>query len=196
MIRSPPGASRAPAAPLRGALRAPLTRPAARRNRQRSGQGSTAKHAPKRSRGHRGTTCGPVPMQVSGRESGRQHGRCNRRLFHGPHGRPGGACWLGMRRRAGRASRARPPALGFGWYRYPVEAVVDQAGRIVLPKFIRDALGLLPGTKVDISLYGAGVQVMPAGRTARLVEEEGVLVSEGETPVDDDVLFGLIDAGR
>ncbi len=66
----------------------------------------------------------------------------------------------------------------------------------MLPKFIRDALGLLPGTKVDISLYGAGVQVMPAGRTARLVEEEGVLVSEGETPVDDDVLFGLIDAGR
>jgi hypothetical protein len=30
----------------------PLTRPAARRNRQRSEQGSTAKHAPKRSRGH------------------------------------------------------------------------------------------------------------------------------------------------
>jgi AbrB family looped-hinge helix DNA binding protein len=37
-----------------------------------------------------------------------------------------------------------------------MEAVVDQAGRIVLPKFIRDALGLLPGTKVDISPYGAG----------------------------------------
>ena len=50
-----------------------------------------------------------------------------------------------------------------------------QAGRIVLPKFIRDALGLLPGTKVDISPYGAGVQVVPAGRTARLVEEDGVL---------------------
>ena len=44
-----------------------------------------------------------------------------------------------------------------------MEAIVDQAGRIVLPKFIRDALGLLPGTKVDISPYGAGVQVVPAG---------------------------------
>jgi AbrB family looped-hinge helix DNA binding protein len=51
-----------------------------------------------------------------------------------------------------------------------MEAVIDQAGRIVLPKYIRDALGLLPGTKVDISA--------------------------GETPVDDDILFGLIDAGR
>jgi AbrB family looped-hinge helix DNA binding protein len=86
--------------------------------------------------------------------------------------------------------------MGFNWYRFPMEAVVDQAGRIVLPKSIRDALGLLPGTKVDISPYGAGVQVVPAGRTARLVDEDGVLVSAGETPVDDDVLFSLIDAGR
>ena len=45
-------------------------------------------------------------------------------------------------------------------------------------------------------IYGAGVQVVPSGRTARLVEEDGVLVSAGETPVDDDILFGLIDAGR
>ena len=34
--------------------------------------------------------------------------------------------------------------MGSNWYRFPMEAVVDQAGRIVLPKFIRDMLGL-PG---------------------------------------------------
>ena len=77
-----------------------------------------------------------------------------------------------------------------------MEAQIDQAGRVVLPKPIRDALGLLPGTKVDISPYGAGVQVIPSGRTARLVDEGGVLVAEGDTPVDDDVMFALIDAGR
>jgi AbrB family looped-hinge helix DNA binding protein len=77
-----------------------------------------------------------------------------------------------------------------------MEAVIDQAGRVVLPKPIRDALGLLPGTRVDISPYGAGAQIVPAGRTARLIEEDGVLVTAGETPVDDDVLFALIDAGR
>ena len=77
-----------------------------------------------------------------------------------------------------------------------MEAVIDQAGRVVLPKPIRDALGLLPGTRVDISPYGAGAQIVPAGRTARLIEEEGVLVAAGETPVDDDVLFALLDAGR
>jgi AbrB family looped-hinge helix DNA binding protein len=84
-----------------------------------------------------------------------------------------------------------PHSMGSEWCDIPMEAVVDQAGRIVLPKFIRDALGLLPGTKVDISPYGAGVQVVPAGRTARLVEEDGVLVSAGDTPVDDDILSGL-----
>jgi AbrB family looped-hinge helix DNA binding protein len=86
--------------------------------------------------------------------------------------------------------------MGLHWYPSPVEVVIDQAGRIVLPKPIRDALGLLPGTKVDISPYGAGAQLVPAGRTARLVGEDGVLVATGETPVDDDVVFALIDAGR
>jgi AbrB family looped-hinge helix DNA binding protein len=86
--------------------------------------------------------------------------------------------------------------MGSGWYDIPMEAVVDQAGRIVLPRSLRDALGLLPGTKVDITPLGAGLQVVPVGRTARLVEEDGVLVSAGDTPIDDDVLFGLIDAGR
>ena len=32
--------------------------------------------------------------------------------------------------------------------------------------------------------------------TARLVDEHGVLVAAGDTPVDDDVVFALIDAGR
>ena len=77
-----------------------------------------------------------------------------------------------------------------------MEAVIDQAGRVVLPKPIRDALGLLPGTRVDITPYGAGAQILPAGRTARLVEEDGVLVADAKAPVDDDVVFALIDAGR
>jgi AbrB family looped-hinge helix DNA binding protein len=77
-----------------------------------------------------------------------------------------------------------------------MEAVIDQAGRVVLPKPIRDALGLLPGTTVDITPYGAGAQLLPAGRTARIIEEDGVLVADADTPVDDGIVFALIDAGR
>ena len=61
---------------------------------------------------------------------------------------------------------------------------------------MRDALGMTPGSTVDISRYGAGLQVIPTGRTAQLVEESGLLVATGTTVIDDDTVFGLIDSGR
>lgn len=78
----------------------------------------------------------------------------------------------------------------------PSFATIDSVGRIVVPKPLREALGLVAGSTVDISRYGAGLQVIPAGRTARLVEESGALVATGHTAIDDDVVFGLIDSGR
>ncbi|MFI5085632.1 MAG: AbrB/MazE/SpoVT family DNA-binding domain-containing protein [Actinomycetales bacterium] len=77
-----------------------------------------------------------------------------------------------------------------------METTVDSVGRIVVPKALRDALGLRAGSVVDISPYGSGLQVVPAGRTAQLTEESGVLVAEGTTEIDDDTVFGLIDSGR
>lgn len=78
-----------------------------------------------------------------------------------------------------------------------MEATIDSGGRLLLPKALRDALGLTPGAKVDISVYGSGVQITPSGRTARLERDAGGrLVSRGETAVTDEVMFALIDAGR
>ncbi|MPZ65290.1 MAG: AbrB/MazE/SpoVT family DNA-binding domain-containing protein [Pseudonocardiaceae bacterium] len=77
-----------------------------------------------------------------------------------------------------------------------METTIDSVGRIVVPKPLRDALGLLAGSTVDISRYGAGLQLVPTGRTAQLVEESGALVATGDTMIDDDVVFGLIDTGR
>ncbi|MFT4211762.1 MAG: AbrB/MazE/SpoVT family DNA-binding domain-containing protein [Microbacterium sp.] len=78
-----------------------------------------------------------------------------------------------------------------------MEAVIDSGGRILLPKQLRDALGLTPGTTVDISAYGTGVQVTPGGRTARLVRETGGrLVAQGDTRVTDEAMYALIDSGR
>jgi len=77
-----------------------------------------------------------------------------------------------------------------------MKTTIDSVGRIVIPKALRNALGLTAGSTVDISRYGAGLQLVPAGRTARLVEEAGVLVVAGETVIDDDVVFDLIDAAR
>jgi AbrB family looped-hinge helix DNA binding protein len=77
-----------------------------------------------------------------------------------------------------------------------MEATLDSVGRIVVPKPLRDALGLVPGTTVDVSMYGAGLQVVPVGRTARIVEVDGAVVADSDTVVTDDDVFGLLDVGR
>jgi len=77
-----------------------------------------------------------------------------------------------------------------------MKAVVDSVGRIVVPKALRELLGLRPGSTVEISRYGAGLHLLPTGRTARLVDEGGVLVATGETSIDDDTVFALLDDGR
>lgn len=77
-----------------------------------------------------------------------------------------------------------------------MKAVVDAVGRLVIPKPLREALGLRPGAEVEITRYGDGLQLTPAGRTARIVLEDGVPVATGETAIDDDVVFDLLDAGR
>lgn len=78
-----------------------------------------------------------------------------------------------------------------------MEAVIDSAGRVVLPKQLRDALGLAPGAKVDISAYGGGLHIVPGGRTAGLERDaDGRLVVRADTVVTDEMMFALIDSGR
>jgi len=77
-----------------------------------------------------------------------------------------------------------------------MEATVDAVGRIVLPEQRRDRMGLVPGSTVDVSLYGDGLHIAPSGRTARLVEEDGELVALSDTLVTDDDVCGLIDSTR
>jgi AbrB family looped-hinge helix DNA binding protein len=77
-----------------------------------------------------------------------------------------------------------------------MKAKIDSVGRIVVPKPLREAVGLVPGSLVDVSRYGTGLQVTPVGRAARLVDEDGRLVATGETTITDDDVFGLIDSGR
>ena len=77
-----------------------------------------------------------------------------------------------------------------------MKLIMDKAGRLVVPKPLREALGLGDGGEVDVSLYGQGLQVIPGGRTARLATEDGQLVAESDTVVTDEIIFGLIDSIR
>ena len=77
-----------------------------------------------------------------------------------------------------------------------MKVTVDAAGRVLVPKALRDQLGMRPGTEVDVFRYGGGLQLVPGGRTARLVERDGLLVATGDGSVDDDDVFRLVDDGR
>jgi len=77
-----------------------------------------------------------------------------------------------------------------------MKATIDSGGRVLIPKALRDSLGLMPGSEVDISAYGSGAFIASGGRTARLVEKDGYLVATSDTVVTDEIMYALIDAGR
>ena len=71
---------------------------------------------------------------------------------------------------------------------------IDQSDVSSFPSRCATHSGSAQGRRLDISRYGAGLQLLPAGRTARLVDEAGLLVATGDTAIDD--VFGLVDTGR
>ena len=55
-----------------------------------------------------------------------------------------------------------------------MRATIDQAGRLVIPKVLRDTVGLVPG-EVEVSPDGAGLHIEPIADDL-LDEEDGLLV--------------------
>lgn len=53
---------------------------------------------------------------------------------------------------------------------------LDHAGRVVLPKALRDELHLAPGDRLDVSLERGGVSLRPQRAAPPLRKERGVWV--------------------
>lgn len=56
---------------------------------------------------------------------------------------------------------------------------IDKVGRVVLPKAVRDRLGLEAGDRLQVSLQSGGVELRPTKPGPRLEEEDGLLVLKG-----------------
>lgn len=74
-------------------------------------------------------------------------------------------------------------------------ATIDKAGRLVLPKALRDQVGLVAG-RVNVFVEGAGLRVEAiAGDT--LEERDGLLVvPRAGAEIDDDTVRALRDADQ
>ena len=65
-----------------------------------------------------------------------------------------------------------------------MKTTMDKAGRLVIPKEIRDAAGLRPGMTLDIRCADGRITIEPDSLPIRLVERDGLLVMEALVPVE------------
>jgi AbrB family looped-hinge helix DNA binding protein len=71
-----------------------------------------------------------------------------------------------------------------------MRATIDQAGRLVIPKPLRDLLGLRPG-EVELTADGAALRIVPV-HDDDVVEEGGRLVIPASgAAVDDEIVRAL-----
>ena len=76
-----------------------------------------------------------------------------------------------------------------------MRSTIDKAGRLVIPKALRDMLGLVPG-EVEVTSDGAGLHIEPLAGD-RLEDEDGFLViPAADSAVSDDLVRTLRDADQ
>jgi len=77
-----------------------------------------------------------------------------------------------------------------------MRTTIDKAGRLVIPRSLRDRIGLAGGGEVELALDGAAVRVEPvAGSQIR--EDSGLLVIPATgRPITGAAVRELIDADR
>jgi AbrB family looped-hinge helix DNA binding protein len=64
---------------------------------------------------------------------------------------------------------------------------IDRAGRVVIPKEIRDRYNLHAGSVLEIELEADAVRLCVVGQQPSLVRKDGILVHHGSATVDLDV---------
>ena len=81
-----------------------------------------------------------------------------------------------------------------------MKVTIDRAGRVVLPKPLREAAGLTGGQEVEVRLVGAVIEIEPVPPVVRVRMRPGklpVLEVDGQVePVTDDDVRAALEAQR
>jgi AbrB family looped-hinge helix DNA binding protein len=80
-----------------------------------------------------------------------------------------------------------------------MRTTIDGAGRIVIPKAMRERLGLTGNQDVEIRERDGAIEIEPAATRMTLEERDGQLVavpSEDLPPLTDDVVRATLDKTR
>lgn len=73
---------------------------------------------------------------------------------------------------------------------------IDRAGRVVIPKPLREALRLEPGDELEVNASGEEITLKPIRVEAPLVKEQGIWVYRTGRKAHRDALLQLIDQVR
>jgi AbrB family looped-hinge helix DNA binding protein len=79
-----------------------------------------------------------------------------------------------------------------------MRTTIDAGGRVVIPKSVRERLGLMPGAEVEVVEADGRVEIAPALAPIDVVEVEGRLVAQGEglPALTDDIVRETIERTR
>jgi AbrB family looped-hinge helix DNA binding protein len=76
-----------------------------------------------------------------------------------------------------------------------MRTTIDKAGRLVIPKPLRDQVGLRPG-EVELTADGTGIRVEPLAGEDLLESDGRLVVPKTGASLDDDDVRALRDAGH
>jgi AbrB family looped-hinge helix DNA binding protein len=76
-----------------------------------------------------------------------------------------------------------------------MRATIDKAGRVVIPRVLRERLGLRPG-EVELIPDGSGVRIEPLAGEDVVEEGDRLVIPAVGTPIDDDTVQALRDADQ
>ncbi|MGH9104637.1 MAG: AbrB/MazE/SpoVT family DNA-binding domain-containing protein [Acidimicrobiales bacterium] len=104
----------------------------------------------------------------------------------------------GARPTSARPAGASYPGMGvpgFLWYFYGMRITIDKAGRLVIPKPLRDQTGIGSG-EVEIFAEGTGLHLEPCASADLVREGDRLVVPSAGARLTSTAVRELLDAGR